>query len=130
MPGTYILLKLSKDAHDGNAFASWDGFAPVKHVRGAKRCLVYVLPSPPHSLSSSRVTFRCTVLSSLVMPEGVQPSPVGDLATFAVQLDRLRADQNSDVLSDALRAAFEQHELYEEYFFSLHQETWKFAFSA
>ena len=53
------------------------------------------------------------------MLEGVQPSPVDDLVTFTAQLDRLRADQDPDDLSDALHAAFKQHKLYEEYFSSL-----------
>ena len=37
---------------------------------------------------------------------------VGDLTAFTARLDGLRADQNPDDLSNSLRAAFEDRELY------------------
>ena len=53
------------------------------------------------------------------MSIGVQPSLVGDLAAFTARLDGLRIDQNPDDLSVALRAAFEERDLYDIYVSSL-----------
>lgn len=48
----------------------------------------------------------------------VRPSLIDDLTTFTAQLHGLRADQNPDDLSDALRAAFKQRKLYDLYVLS------------
>ena len=44
-------------------------------------------------------------------------------ATFAARLDALRTDQNPEDLSNALRAAFKERELYNLYVFSLVGDT-------
>ena len=44
-------------------------------------------------------------------------------AAFAARLDALRTDQNPEDLSNALRAAFKQRELYNLYVFSLVGDT-------
>jgi hypothetical protein len=49
----------------------------------------------------------------------VQPSLTGVLSTFTAQLDALHVDQSPDDLSNALRAAFEQRQLYHLYVFTL-----------
>ena len=43
--------------------------------------------------------------------------------TFAARLDALRTDQNPEDLSNALRAAFKERELYNLYVFSLVGDT-------
>ena len=53
----------------------------------------------------------------------MQSFSADDLTTFTTQLDGLRADQNPDELSDALRAAFKQRELYDAYVSSLVTDT-------
>ena len=53
------------------------------------------------------------------MSTGAQPSSINDLATFTIRLDGLRANQNPDDLSNALRAAFKERELYNMYISSL-----------
>ena len=53
------------------------------------------------------------------MSAGAPHSPIYDLTAFTARLDGLRMDQNPDDLSNALRAAFEQHELYDSYILSL-----------
>ena len=53
------------------------------------------------------------------MSTGTQPSPISDLTTFTTQLDGLCPDQSPNDLSDALRAAFKQRELYDAYVSSL-----------
>ena len=49
----------------------------------------------------------------------VQPSLTDALSTFTARLDGLRVDQSPDDLSNALRAAFKQRELYHLYVFTL-----------
>ena len=44
---------------------------------------------------------------------------IEDLIAFTARLDELRADQHPDDLSDALRTAFKERQLYEAYFFFL-----------
>ena len=44
-------------------------------------------------------------------------------AAFAARLDALRTDQNPEDLSNALRAAFKERELYNLYVFSLVGDT-------
>ena len=43
-------------------------------------------------------------------------SSIKDLLAFIAQLDALRADQHPDDLSNALRTAFKERELYDTYF--------------
>jgi hypothetical protein len=57
------------------------------------------------------------------MPTEVQPPLAGDLTAFTARLDELRADQNSNDLSDALWATFKQRELYNSYISSLAGDT-------
>ena len=49
------------------------------------------------------------------MSAGAQPSLIDESTAFTARLDGLRVDQSPDILSDALRAAFEQRELYNSY---------------
>ena len=118
-----------QDTRDGNTAASCDGFIPVKRVCGAKRGLVYALSPPP---TRPRPLGRPPLYRSLIpvvpyshtlwsksMSTEVQHSPIDDLTAFATQLGELRADQNPDDLSNALRAAFEQRGLYDAYISSL-----------
>ena len=53
------------------------------------------------------------------MSTGRQPSLIDDLTAFTTRLDGLHVDQNPDDLSDALRTAFKQRELYDSYVSSL-----------
>ena len=56
------------------------------------------------------------------MSTGVQSSSIG-LTAFTTRLDGLRPDQNPDDLSNVLRAAFKQRELYNAYTSSLVEDT-------
>jgi hypothetical protein len=49
------------------------------------------------------------------MPTGARPSLIGDLTALSARLDRLCTDQNPEGLSDILRAAFKERELYNLY---------------
>ena len=116
------MLHFSKDAPDNNTSAPWDGLAPVKQVRGAKRDLVYALFPPftrPHPLGVTPVVPYSHSLRSKAMSTEVRPSLVDGLTAFTTRLDGLRADQNPDDLSDVLRAAFKQRRLYDAYISSL-----------
>ena len=53
------------------------------------------------------------------MSMGGQPLSIDDLTAFTARLDGLRPDQHPDDLSNALRAAFKQRELYDVYASSL-----------
>ena len=81
-------------------------------------CLI--VPPP----SSGWVTSCRTILSTRVkvMSTGVQSSSIG-LTAFTTRLDGLRPDQNPDDLSNVLRAAFKQRELYNVYTSSLVEDT-------
>jgi len=57
------------------------------------------------------------------MSTGTQPSLINDLTAFTARLDGLRVDQDPDELSNALRAAFEEVELYNLYTSSLLLDT-------
>ena len=57
------------------------------------------------------------------MATGIQPSLSDDLTAFTARLDCLRPDQNPDDLSNALRAAFKERELYSAYISSLVVDT-------
>ena len=57
------------------------------------------------------------------MSTGIQPSLNANLAAFTARLDDLRADQNPDDLSNILRAAFKERELYNTYITSLVGDT-------
>ena len=57
------------------------------------------------------------------MPTKIQPSLSDDLTAFTARLDDLRADQNPDDLSNALRAAFKERELYHQYMSSVVGDT-------
>ena len=53
------------------------------------------------------------------MPTGVKPSLIDGLTALTARLDGLRPDQSPYDLSNALRAAFEERELYDVYLSSL-----------
>jgi len=53
------------------------------------------------------------------MPTEIRTSLSDDLTAFTARLDDLRADQNPDDLSNALRAAFKERELYNQYMSSV-----------
>ena len=57
------------------------------------------------------------------MSTRAQPSSINDLAAFTSRLDGLRLDQDPNDLSDTLRAAFKQPELYDRYISSLVGDT-------
>ena len=57
------------------------------------------------------------------MSTGAQPSSINDLDAFTAQLDELRVDQDPGDLSNALRAAFKEPELYDRYISSLVWDT-------
>jgi len=56
------------------------------------------------------------------MPAEAQSSLIDELATFTTRLDALRTDQNPDDLSNALRAAFKERDLYDLYISSLAED--------
>ena len=62
-------------------------------------------------------------LRAKVMSTGGQPSLIDDLTAFTARLDGLHPDQHPDDLSNALRAAFKQRELYDVYASSLVKDT-------
>ena len=56
------------------------------------------------------------------MSPGAQPLLIDDLAAFTACLDELHVEQNPNDLSNALRAAFREPELYDRYISSLVQD--------
>lgn len=57
------------------------------------------------------------------MSTGGQSSRIDDLAAFTAKLDGLRADQDPDDLSIALRAAFKRRKLYDSYVSTIVKDT-------
>jgi len=75
-------------------------------------------PTPPVGVTPCRPSSWVKA-----MPTKIQTSLSDDLAAFTARLDDLRADQNPDDLSKALRAAFKECELYDAYVTSLVGDT-------
>lgn len=56
------------------------------------------------------------------MPAEAEPSPVSDIAALTTKLDSLRAGQDAEALSKALRSAITERELYKMYLSSLAED--------
>jgi len=88
----------------------------------SRACIVV----PPHQSSLAGAT-SCypnpLPLWAKEMSTGTRPPPIGDITTFTAQLDGLRVDQDPNDLSNALRAAFNEPELYDRYISSLGKDT-------
>ena len=85
--------------------------------------LCFVTVPPPDPIPPVGVT-PCRPSSWVkTMPAEIQPSLSDDLMAFTARLDDLRADQNPDDLSNALRTAFKERELYNAYITSLVGDT-------
>lgn len=83
--------------------------------------LCHLTHSPPPAVPTNPLEWHRALPRARVkaMPTGIQPSPSDDLKTFTARLDGLRTDQSSDDLSNALRAAFKERDLYKIYVSSL-----------
>jgi len=110
---------IETDLHDGSRTSSRLG------VRGEAQSRVrVVVPPNQSSLDEAMLCYTGPLpLPAKVVSTGAQPSSIGDLAAFTARLNGLRVDQDSDDLSNALRAAFKEHELYNLYISSLVGDT-------
>ena len=62
-------------------------------------------------------------VAPITHPDNLRPSLIDDLTAFTARLDGLREDQSPKYLSDALRIAFQERELYDLYACSLVGDT-------
>ena len=94
-------------------------------MQGKARSRAYIVV-PLHQ-SSLAVVISCYAdplpLRAKEMSTGTQLSSIDDITTFTARLDGLRVDQDPDDLSNALRAAFKEQELYSQYISSLMEDT-------
>ena len=93
----------------------------IRVKRGLACALLFLLISS-HSAGDT-VLHRPSPLWAEDMSRGAQPSSIDDLAAFTARLDGLHVDQNPENLSNALRAAFREHELYDRYISSIVEDT-------
>ena len=82
----------------------------------ASRALLSAPPTRPHPLGLHRVAQHPAPQNAMSAETGHLLSDAS--ATFAARLDALCTDQNPEDLSNALRAAFKERELYNLYVFS------------